>query len=235
VTNAVVSLLPPTSISGRVVIERAAPVSPDPAMATVRVALRSDPLIAGMTVGGVSPQPDGTFTLGGVPSAGDYRVIVAPILTSATPPDSNPTVIPPAFQSLYVKSIRMGDVDVLNDRLHLENLPRDPMIIVLGSNPGTVEGRVLDDRQQPEAGTIVVLVHDNGLRYRVNEKTAFSDASGRFQIQNVPPGNYKLFSWEAVESGVWQDPDFMRPFENRSVPVHVDEGGRVAVDVVVQR
>jgi hypothetical protein len=187
-----------------------------------------------VTVGGVSPRPDGTFTLSGVPAAGDYRVIVAPILTSATPPDSTPTVIPPAFQNLYVKSIRMGDVDVLNDRLHLETLPREPMIIVIGSNPGRIEGRVVNDRQQAVSGTTVVLIHDNGLRYRVNEKTAFSDASGHFEFQGVPPGNYKLFSWETVEPGSWQDPDFMRPFESRGVPVHVDEGGRVSMDVVVQ-
>ena len=234
VTNAVVSLLPGTSLPGRVVIERAAPLSPDPAMATVRVALRSDPLIAGVTVAGVSPQPDGTFTLSGVPAAGDYRVIVAPILTSATPPDSTPPVIPPAFQNLYVKSIRMGEVDVLNDRLHLENLPREPMVIVIGSNPGILEGRVVDDRQQPVSGTAVVLIHDNGLRYRVNEKSTFSDASGRYEFQNVPPGNYKLFAWQRVEPGAWQDPDFMRPFESHAVPVRVDEGGRVLAEVTVQ-
>ena len=227
VTNVVISLLPGANLSGRVVIERAVPVSPDPAMATVRVALRSDPLIAGVTVGAVSPQPDGTFTISGVPAAGDYRVIVAPLLTSVTPPDSTPPVLSPVFQNLYVKSIRIGDLDVLNDRLRLESLSREPMVIVIGSNPGAVEGRAAP-------ATTVVLVHDNGLRYRVNEKTTVSDASGRFEFQNVPPGNYRLFGWERVEPGAWQDPDFMRPFENRGVPVHVDEGKRVAVDVVVQ-
>ena len=134
-------------------------------------------------------------------------------------PDSTPPVIPPAFQNLYVKSIRMGDVDVLNDRLHLENLPREPMVIVIGSNPGILEGRVVDDRQQPVSRTAVVLIHDNGLRYRVNEKSTFSDASGRYEFQNVPPGNYKLFAWQRVEPGAWQDPDFMRPFESHAVPV----------------
>jgi len=234
VTNVVVSLAPGSNLSGRIVIERSQPVSPDPAMATLRVALRSDPLIAGMTVAGVSPQPDGTFTLTGVPASGDYRVIVVPILTSATPPDSAPTVIPPAMQSLYVKSIRMGDVDVLNDRLHLESLSREPMIIVIGSNPGALNGRVLNDRQQPVSGSSVVLVHDNGLRYRVNEKTTFSDPAGRYEFQNVPPGNYKLFAWERIEPGAWQDPDFMRTFESRGVPIRVDEGGRVTADVSLQ-
>ena len=234
VTNVVVSLLPGANITGRIVIERAAPASPDPAMATLRVVLRSDPLIAGTNVNGVSPQPDGSFTITGVPASGDYRVLVAPILTGATPPESSPPGIPPALRNLYVKSIRMGDLDVLNDRLHLESLPREPMVIVIGSNPGTLQGRVMNDRQQPAAGATVVLIHDDGLRYRVNEKTMLSDPSGQFEFQNVAPGNYKVFAWERVETGAWQDPDFMRPFESRGVPVRVDEGGRVSAQVTVQ-
>jgi len=197
------------------------------------VALRSDPLIPGTNVAGVSPQPDGSFTVIGVPAAGEYRVLVGPLLTSATPPDSTPTPVPPALQSLYVKSIRMGDIDVLNDRLHLENLSRDPLLIVIGSNPGKLDGQTLNNRQQPVGGMTVVLVHDNGLRYRVNEKTAVSDTAGRFEFQNVPPGNYKLFAWDSVEPGAWQDPDFMRSYESRGIPVHIDEGASASQNIAI--
>jgi hypothetical protein len=203
-------------------------------MATLRIVLRSDPLIAGTNVAAVSPQPDGSFTIQGVPASGDYRVLVIPILASATPPDSAPPVIPPIFQNLYVKSIRMGDLDVLNDRLHLENLPREPMIIVIGSNPGTLQGRVVNDRQQPISGSTVVLIHDDGLRYRVNEKVTLSDTSGRYEFLNVSPGRYRLFAWQKVEPGAWQDPDYMQSFENRGVPVRVEEGGRATADAAVQ-
>lgn len=244
VTDLTVSLLPGFSVSGRVVIERGTPVSPDPAMSNLRVALRSDPILPGAQTFTAPLQPDGSFTIPATttapgaqppagPPAGDYRVLVTPILAAPTSPDNPAPPLPAPLQNFYVKSIRMGDVDILNDRLHLQSQPQDPLTIVIGTNPGTLNGRVVDDRQQPVPGTTVVLIHDNGLRYRVNEKTAASDASGQFEIQNVPPGSYKLFAWESIERGAWQDPEFMQSFENRGVDVHVDEGGKTSVEVKV--
>ena len=76
-----------------------------------------------------------------------------------------------------------------------------------------------------------MLVHDSGLRYRVNEKTSSSDSSGRFEFTNVPPGNYKLFAFESIERGAWQDPERMRSFESRGVASRLDEGGKLSLDV----
>jgi len=235
VNEVVVSLTPSLTLAGRVVIEREGAVSPDPVVTSLRVGLRTDPLLPyGPTYGG-PVQPDGSFTLpSGTPlQVGDYRVTVTPILTAPTPPDSTPPVVPAALQNLYVKSIRMGDVDVLNDRLHLQRQPEEPLTIVIGTNPGKLSGRVVDNRQQPFASATLVLVHNDNLRYRVNEKTTTSDASGRFEFQNVPPGDYKLFAWEAIDRGEWQDPDFMLPFENRGVAVRIEEGKQASVEVTV--
>jgi hypothetical protein len=245
VTDLVISLSPGLSVTGRVVIERATSISPDPAIANLRIVLRNDPLLPGSPNYAVSPQPDGSFSIPAMPTAsaasgaqppagpieGDYRVLVTPILVSPTPPDATPPAIAPALQNLYVKSIRMGDIDILNDRLHLSSQPQESLTITIGSNAGTLNGRVVDDRQQPAPGTTVVLIHDNGLRYRVNENSTFSDPAGRFELQSVPPGDYKLFAWEKIERGAWQDPEFMRPFEDRGLSVHVEEGGKVSVDV----
>jgi len=131
--------------------------------------------------------------------------------------------VPPQFQSYYVKSIRIGDVDLLNDTLHLTSQPADPLLIVIGTNPGSVRGRATP-------GSTVVLIHDNALRYRVNEKTSIADAAGNFVFENVAPGNYKAFAWETVERGMWQDPNFMGTQEERGVHVHVDEGKAATID-----
>src|SRR6185295_17220043 len=108
-----------------------------------------------------------------------------------TPPalqDSGNPTLPLQVQNLYVKSIRMGDVDVLNDTLHLTAQPSDPLVIVIGTNLGTVRGRLVDENQRPVAGATVVLVYDNALRYRVNEKVSTTDAAGNVVFDNVPPG-----------------------------------------------
>ena len=234
-TNIAVSLSPGFTVTGRVIVEQSA-TTPAPQLATFRVALRSDPLTPAPTTYNTGVQPDGSFAFpapappnnpvstNAGPIAGDYRVLVTPILTAPTPPGSTAPAVLPQLQSFYVKSIRMGDVDILNDNLHLAAQPSDPLVIVIGTNPGSVRGKAAP-------GSTVVLIHDNALRYRVNEKTSIADAAGNFAFENVPPGNYKAFAWEAVESGAWGDPNFMRSQEERGVPVHVDEGKPSTIEI----
>jgi 5-hydroxyisourate hydrolase-like protein (transthyretin family) len=231
VDSVVVPLQAGFNLSGRLAIERATPVRPDTALTSLRVALRSDPLLPGAATYAAAVQADGSFAIPSGILPGDYRVLVNPILVSATPPDSTPAAVPAALANQYVKSIRMGDADILNDRLHLESQPQETLAIVIGSNPGSISGRVLDESQRPAPGAAIVLVHDNGLRYRVNEKTSSSDSSGRFEFTNVPPGNYKLFAFESIERGAWQDPERMRAFESRGVTSRLVEGGKISIDV----
>ena len=232
-TNISVSLMPGFTVTGRVIIERTGATGPDPALSSLRIGLRTDPLIPGATNYTAIVQPDGSFAIpssvpnaaaaSAGPIAGDYRVLVNPILTPPTAPEASVQALPPQLQSLYVKSIRMGDVDVLNDPLRLTSQPSDQLVIVIGTNPGSLSGKAVP-------GSTVVLIHDSPLRYRVNEKTAIADPAGNFAFANVPPGNYKAFAWEFVERGAWGDVNFMRSQEERGVPVHVDEGKSSTID-----
>jgi carboxypeptidase family protein len=240
VANVVISLSARMTLSGRVVIEGAAPAAAERALSSLRVALRTDPLLPNTTNNGVVVNVDGSFAMPdpavgtqivpGIP-AGDYRVLVTPLLEPPTPDEVIPPTLPPVLQNLYVKSVRLGDVDVLNDRLRLQGQPRDSLTIVIGTRPGSLEGRVIDDRQQPSQGATVVLIHDNGLRYRVNERFTFSDTAGRFEIPNVAPGSYILFAWESITPGAWQDPELMRSFESRGIPVRIEEGAKASMNV----
>ena len=162
-----------------------------------------------------TPGPDGSFAI--PPAAntaiptGNYRVLVGPILTAAagwaSPPASIPTqlmsiaAVPPTLETAYVKSIRMGDLDVLNDGLRLASQPSEPLVILIGTNPGSLEGRVFDSQPHPVAGSTVVLIPENGLQFRTNHKFTSTDASGKFQITKVPPGDYSVYAWDEVELG----------------------------------
>jgi hypothetical protein len=174
--------------------------------------------------------------------SGDYRVFVGPLLTlplSLGLPAPNlpaalkpPAVRSPEFEKLYVKSIRLGDTDVLADGLRLPLQDSQPMEIVIGSNPGAIEGRVVDARNQTSAATTVVVIPESGARFYTNHKYAVTDASGRFQIADVPPGDYKIFAWESVESRAWQDPDFVRQYEAQGTSVRVVEGRNSAIELM---
>jgi hypothetical protein len=219
------------SVFGRAIIERQASNSPDPGIPGLRIGLARDtpgPVLRSNSI--ATPSPDGSFTIPVVP-LGDHRVSVLPILLpqSASPATST---TPKALENVYVKSIKLGDADVLNDGLHLAAQPRDPLVITIGTNPGSLEGRVMNGNESAAAVT-VVLIPESGQRFHVNHKFTFTDASGRFQIPGVPPGDYKLFAWESIEPGAWQDPDFVRDYESRGHPIHVNEGEKKAVAVSV--
>jgi hypothetical protein len=79
-------------------------------------------------------------------------------------------------------------------------------------------GRKLKARRRMKMGcqlsAYVVLVPDAKHRERPDlYRTERTDQHGVFKIKQVAPGDYALYSWNEVEAG--EDPDFMRPFEEK--------------------
>ena len=149
---------------------------------------------------------DGAFTIAGI-SPGDFR------MNLGVPPDR------------YVKSMRMGNADVLTEGLHISGPPDTALEIVIGANAGRIEGSVVNTRNEPLFNRTVVLAPDVRLRQRDDlYKVVSTDNSGRFQMQGIPPGDYKLFSWENVETGAWRDPDFIQAYESAGRPIRINEG-----------
>src|SRR5262249_55286642 len=112
-------------IFGRVVVEGLAPAPGTPKMWDLRVCrFTREPNIFGMPFPGPSYNPppldDGSFTLEGI-APGDFRVAIRGV-----PPDG------------YVKSMRMGNTDVLDAGLHLMSAPENPLVIAIGTNAGRV-------------------------------------------------------------------------------------------------
>jgi hypothetical protein len=190
----------------------------------LRVTLRSDaqlPSINPPQDSGV-PLPSGSFTIQNA-TPGNYRVNVAPILNLGP----GPAPANAQLQSLYVKSIRLGDTDVLNDGLSITVQPPDgPLVVVLATRPGAITGSAIDEKQQPAPETTVVLAPDTEHRGRVDLfKTVVTDAMGHFRLDRVPPGNYKLFAWDDVENGAWLDGAFLSRYEDQGTRITVSEGG----------
>jgi Carboxypeptidase regulatory-like domain len=202
---------PPSKLSGRFTIDGRSRSSEDPKLAQLGfVTFTRDPALLGAPLIGPyingPARDDGTFTIDGV-HPGTYRVAFRGL-----PPDS------------YIKSIRMGNADVLDGGLHIDGPPQNSLEIVIGAQGGRVSGTVVGARQEPLPNRTVVLVPDVRLRHRSDlYKTATTDGSGRFRLPGITPGDYVLFAWDNVETGAWQDPDFVRGYENRGKPIHIGE------------
>ena len=62
-------------------------------------------------------------------------------------------------------------------------------------------------------------------------KTADTDQNGHFVIRGVTPGEYKVFAWEDIEEGAYEDPDFMKPHESDGQTVSIKERGHETVEL----
>jgi len=169
-------------------------------------------------------------------SPGDYHVYMAPMFTSLQ--GAMPVDVPAQWQSAYVKSIKMGDRDVLNEGLKLERQSDVPLEVVIGANPGSLQGQVTDAQNQPSVGAVITVFAENPAQrlYRTDMyKISSTDTNGRFTLTNLRPGDYRLFAWENVERGTWIDSTFLRIHEDKGVTVRIEEGKAATVATKVIR
>jgi hypothetical protein len=97
----------------------------------------------------------------------------------------------------------------------------------LSPNGGQIDGTVLNTQQQPAGGATVVLVPGTGLREQTRLfKDVATDQTGHFSVKGIAPGDYKLFAWEDIEPGAYQDPEFLKPFESLGETFSIREGSR---------
>jgi hypothetical protein len=195
----------------------------DPTPPTLNVSLTRDPDLPGspptslFTGGpgqrGVAPER----VIPGVGS-GDYRVNVGPLPKTG-----------------YVKSIRLGNIDVLKDGLRISGPLREGLEIVVSANGGELDGVVLDLNRQPFSNATIALLPDAGRRTaRIDLiKNATSNEEGKFHFDGLAPGEYKVFAWEDITAGAWYDPDFMPKYEALGAVVLIDEAKAKTLDVRV--
>ncbi|MEP7309422.1 MAG: carboxypeptidase-like regulatory domain-containing protein [Acidobacteriota bacterium] len=211
VDNLVIPVTSGARVTGRFVIDGRARSGGDLDMAVLRATLRRDPDVIGMPQAGPTfsppPAPDGSFELQGVPP-GDFRVSVR-----ALPPDA------------YIKSMRLGGVDVLDGGLHIAGAPRDTLEIVIGANGGGLTGTAVNARQEPVSNATVVVVPGPADRHRIDlYRSTTTDNAGRFHIRGLAGGRYAAFAWTAIEAGAWMDPEIVRSYESHAKSIAIRDG-----------
>jgi protocatechuate 3,4-dioxygenase beta subunit len=130
-------------------------------------------------------------------------------------------------EGYYVKSVRPGDQEVRDSGLDMTAAPAGPLSVTIAPGAGRIDGIVVDD-QQAAAGALVVLIPDDARRRarRDSYPVATTDQYGLFTLKNINPGEYKLYAWDDIESEAYMDPDFMKPFESRGLPMSIHENSK---------
>lgn len=132
----------------------------------------------------------------------------------------------------YVADIRQGNISVYDNGLTVNNEPVRTIEVLINSDGGSIEGAVTALGRKPASGSTVVLVPEENRRQNsALYKTARADEQGRFVLNTVAPGRYKLFAWDSVPPGAHQNREFLATYEQRGVAVVVAPGARATAEI----
>lgn len=210
VSDLLLTMQPGLSVTGRVVVEGAAPVD----VTKIRITALLAGEIAGETAPVVaSPDADGRFTLEGVVPA-RYRIGAYPGSAGAA----------------NLKSSVFGGRDTLDFPLDVR--PGEPIeggVITIVPRLADITGQLRHDANQPATGfTVIVFTAD--LQYWTPQSRRIQGVrpatDGRFAFRNLPAGEYRLVAVTDVEPGQWFDPAFLKELLPASIPLALSEGER---------
>jgi protocatechuate 3,4-dioxygenase beta subunit len=136
----------------------------------------------------------------------------------------------------YIKDVQYAGLSALTDGFSVKAGAAGTLEITISSRGARVQGTVVDSDGLRAVGLRVVLVPEPSHR---TEYTLFkeqtTDQYGHFELRGIPPGEYKFFSWEEVESGAWEDPEFLKPFEEKSEKITLQEGDQKTLNLTAIR
>ncbi len=136
-------------------------------------------------------------------------------------------------ENWFLKSVSASGRDV-NDTGITVNGGAQLLDVALSANGSGATGIVVDAKGQPASNVVVVAVPETRFRGRIDRyQQTVTDQTGHFTLRGLRPGEYTLFSWESVEGEAYYNPEFLKTYDGRGTSLHVSEGERKTVQLIV--
>jgi hypothetical protein len=126
----------------------------------------------------------------------------------------------------YIADLRQGSRTLNSDGIVISDPAEGTVEVTVDPRGGTVEGTVLKPTGEPQERAVVALVpapsmRGNPMRYG----RVLGDASGKFSIRGLAPGEYKAFAWNGIPGTVAeQNAEFLAPIESKGISVTILAG-----------
>ena len=163
------------------------------------------------------------------PPAGDVRGKVkddGSFVLADVPPGLYGVRLTPTPSGTYVKAAQLGSIGALTTGVDVnQQTAGAPLEIRLSRAVGTITGIVQTEKGVPAGGAVTLLSDPPG---GVSMMSGVGE-NGQFFLPPVPPGTYRLYAWEDLETAQHYDPGFLKPYESQSLLVTVAEGGSVRI------
>jgi hypothetical protein len=135
--------------------------------------------------------------------------------------------INPNPPGLFDKSVRLGDKDFLYKRIEIPPGLDAPLHIVLSSNTATVTGEV--DAGGADIKRAGILLAPVGKLHTLARfyYGALADDNGKFKLNGVAPGKYKIFALEKIATASYRNPESADLLDALGEELDVTEGAKV--------
>jgi hypothetical protein len=204
---------PGGTVIGRVITDAGVP----PTIPQLRVTLavpqagQADPSLIGAfrNPGSSEVAADGTFIIKGVFGRSRIRL---------TLPDE-----------WMVKAITHDGRDVTDQPIELRSGESfTGLEVVVTDRVSTISGHVTDAKGTATSDGTVVIFPEDASRWGEDSRLVRAvrpDRQGQYRVKGLPAGDYRAIAIDYVETGLWNDPEFLDSLRRHAAKLTVSDGG----------
>jgi hypothetical protein len=137
-----------------------------------------------------------------------------------------------------LKAVELNGRDLADDPIEVPHgVTMSGVRVVLTNRPTQLRGGLLDEKQEPVDGTIVVFPEETS-RWREGSRTiraARPDQRGEFSIKGLPAGKYLIAAVDHVQDGQWYDPEFLADLRPRAQRLSLADAESKRIDVTLKK
>jgi hypothetical protein len=140
--------------------------------------------------------------------------------------------IPPGW---HVRWVAIDGIDMTDRPFDVLPTDRRRIDIVLSARGGTLQGITTDSDAKPVPQALVVLFPDDWARLSRTRlvRTAFSVQRGQFEMDDIPPGNYRAVAVRWLPRDAWTDGEVLTRLWPSSEPVTISADEPVRLQLMV--
>jgi carboxypeptidase family protein len=130
----------------------------------------------------------------------------------------------------YVQSVRCGDVDLLQEDLHVSSAAMQPIEVVLRDDVATLNGTVAGAEGKGTLGIVLVPEHGSARHLQ----TTSAGPNGQFQIGGLAPGDYSVMAFDRLDAIEFRNPEVLSSYLPRAAHVALSPSaeGKVTVNLI---